>query len=47
LISELAQHSNIFGIKDSSGYIKRIGSIVTATLNALRRTVTVTPIFEA
>jgi dihydrodipicolinate synthase/N-acetylneuraminate lyase len=47
LISELAQHPNIAGIKDSSGNIARIRATVAATQNAPRRAVTVTPIFEA
>src|SRR5580658_1367189 len=47
LIAELAHHPNIIGIKDSSGNLPRIGASVEATRNAARRTVTVTPIFEA
>ena len=47
LVAELAQHENIIGIKDSSGSIERIRALVEATRNALRRTVTVTPVFEA
>jgi 4-hydroxy-2-oxoglutarate aldolase len=47
LIAELANHPNIIGIKDSSGSIERIRDTVTATRSARRRTVTVTPIFEA
>jgi dihydrodipicolinate synthase/N-acetylneuraminate lyase len=47
LAAELAQHPNILGIKDSSGSVERIGALVKATGGAARRTVTVTPIFEA
>lgn len=47
LAAELAQHPNILGIKDSSGSVERIGALVKATSGAVRRTVTVTPIFEA
>ena len=47
LVAELAQHPNIIGIKDSSGSVERIRDQVNLTRNALRRTVTVTPVFEA
>jgi 4-hydroxy-2-oxoglutarate aldolase len=47
LVGELAQHSNIIGIKDSSGNVDRIGAQVAATLNAPKRTVQVTQVFEA
>lgn len=47
IIAELANHPNIIGIKDSSGSIDRIRDTVAATRSALKRTVTVTPIFEA
>ena len=47
IIAELAQHPNIIGIKDSSGNLPRIGATIEATRSAARRTVTVTPIFEA
>jgi dihydrodipicolinate synthase/N-acetylneuraminate lyase len=47
VIAELAAHPNIIGIKDSSGSVDRIRDTVAATKNAVKRTVTVTPIFEA
>jgi 4-hydroxy-2-oxoglutarate aldolase len=47
LVAELANHPNIIGIKDSSGSVERISATVAATQVTVRRTVTVTPIFEA
>jgi 4-hydroxy-2-oxoglutarate aldolase len=47
VIAELADHPKIIGIKDSSGSVERIEATVAATRNALKRTVTVTPVFEA
>lgn len=47
IIAELADHPNIIGIKDSSGSVDRIRATVAATESSLRRTVTVTPVFEA
>jgi dihydrodipicolinate synthase/N-acetylneuraminate lyase len=47
LVAELAQHPNIIGIKDSSGSVERIGALIDQTRTAPRRTVTVTPVFEA
>ena len=47
VIAELAQHSNIIALKESSGSVARVREVVQATRLAPRRTVTVTPIFEA
>jgi dihydrodipicolinate synthase/N-acetylneuraminate lyase len=47
VVAELAHHPNIIGIKDSSGSLQRIKALVESTTSAPRRTVTVTPIFEA
>ena len=47
VISELAGHPNVFGIKDSSGKPERIAAIVKATEHAPRRNVTVTATFTA
>jgi dihydrodipicolinate synthase/N-acetylneuraminate lyase len=45
--AELAQHPNIAGIKDSSGSMERIRALVEHTSAAPRRSVAVTPVFEA
>lgn len=47
VVTELAQHPNIWGLKESSGKVERVREVVQATRLAPRRTVTVTPIFEA
>lgn len=47
MVAELAQHPNIIAIKDSSGNLDRLKSTIELTRKAPRRTVTVTPIFEA
>jgi 4-hydroxy-2-oxoglutarate aldolase len=47
MVAELAHHPNIIAIKDSSGSLDRIRGIVEATRTVAKRTVTVTPIFEA
>src|SRR5664279_4783987 len=47
IVAELAAHPNIIGIKDSSGSVDRIRDQVAATRSAPKRSVTVTPIFEA
>lgn len=47
MVAELAQHPNIVAIKDSSGNMNRMRETVEQTRNVYRRTVTVTPVFEA
>jgi dihydrodipicolinate synthase/N-acetylneuraminate lyase len=47
VVGELAAHPNIIGIKDSAGSVERIRAQVAATEHAQRRTVAVTPVFEA
>jgi len=47
LVAELAQHPKIIGIKDSSGNSEYLNAVLQATRSAPRRTVTVTPTFEA
>jgi 4-hydroxy-2-oxoglutarate aldolase len=47
IVTELAQHPNIIGIKDSSGSLERIIALIAATRNAPKRTVSVTPVFTA
>lgn len=47
IVVELAQHPNIIGIKESSGSIEKVRALISATRSAPRRTVTVTPVFEA
>jgi 4-hydroxy-2-oxoglutarate aldolase len=47
IVSELAGHPNIIGMKDSSGSVERIRAQVELTKNTPRRAVTVTPVFEA
>lgn len=47
MVTELAQHPNIIGIKDSSGSLERLTALVAATRSAPRRKVTVTPVFTA
>jgi dihydrodipicolinate synthase/N-acetylneuraminate lyase len=47
LVAELASHPNILGIKESSGSVERVRTLVEHVSAAPRRTVTVTPVFEA
>ena len=47
MVAELAHHPNIIGIKDSSGDFNNLTALIATTQNTPRRTVTVTPVFEA
>jgi len=47
MVAELAQHPNIVAIKDSTGNMERMRATVELTRNAPKRSVTVTPVFEA
>ena len=47
MVADLAQHPNIIAIKDSSGSLERMKGIVDATRSVRKRTVTVSPVFEA
>jgi len=47
VVAELAEHPNIIAIKDSSGNVERLAALVAATRKAPKRSVAVTPVFEA
>jgi dihydrodipicolinate synthase/N-acetylneuraminate lyase len=47
LVGELAHHPNIIGIKDSTGDVERLKSLIEMTRKAPRRSVAVTQVFEA
>ena len=47
VVAELAHHPNIIAIKDSSGSLDRLAALIAATRSAPKRSVLVTPIFEA
>ena len=46
LVSELAQHPNLIGIKESSGDVEKVGRMVEGT-RQVKRSVTVTETFDA
>ncbi|HEY1808910.1 MAG TPA: dihydrodipicolinate synthase family protein [Acidobacteriaceae bacterium] len=47
VVTELAQHPNVIGIKDSSGSLERLVKLIAATRKAPKRSVLVTPVFAA
>ncbi len=47
MVADLAQHWNIIAIKDSTGNMERMRATVEQTRSAPKRSVTVTPVFEA
>jgi dihydrodipicolinate synthase/N-acetylneuraminate lyase len=47
VVAELANHPNIIGLKESSGNLERVRNVVEATQAAPKRTISVTPLFEA
>lgn len=47
VVAELAHHPNIVAIKDSSGSLERLSALIAATRSAPKRSVLVTPVFQA
>lgn len=47
VVAELANHSNVIGLKESSGNVERVRKVLDATRTAPKRTIAVTPMFEA
>jgi 4-hydroxy-2-oxoglutarate aldolase len=47
VVAQLAHHPNIIAIKDSSGSLDRLAALLASTRSAPRRSVLVTPVFEA
>ncbi|HTW49183.1 MAG TPA: dihydrodipicolinate synthase family protein [Acidobacteriaceae bacterium] len=47
VVAELAQHPNVIAIKDSSGSLERLTALMAATRGAPKRSVMVTPVFQA
>lgn len=47
VVAELANHANVIGLKESSGNVERVRKVIEATQAAPKRTIAVTPVFEA